>query len=110
MSDLPHNIKTPSLSEGVYFSKFVGPLLDLTHLSHQLFIVRFLAKFVGLGERDLTLFIHNEDGSVIDSGQRLSQAQDAKLLCYTGVSQVIAQKCISEPANRLFLPGEMAVN
>jgi len=85
-------------------------LLEPPQFDDQFFVVRFLAKFIGLGKNDLALFGHDKDGPVIDSRQWFSQAQDAKLLGHSGVWPIVAQKWIFQPADRLFLPGEVAVN
>ncbi len=65
-------------------------LFDLGQLSHQFFIIRFLAEFVCLGKSDFALLIYDENSSIIDSRQRFSQAQDSILLGCSGMRPIVA--------------------
>ena len=91
------------------FACWLG-LAKLLQLSKKFFVIRLLAEFIDFGKGDLASFIHNEDRSVINARQRLSESLDAEFLCCASVRPVIAGQRIIKPSNAFLLPREVRVD
>jgi hypothetical protein len=87
---------------------FIAENLQLAQHLKGVFVVGLLAQFIDLGENYLPIFVHDENGALVDPGNGIAFAENAIVSGGFSVGKEIAGEREIQLTDRLFLPRNVA--